>query len=68
MTDERRLIRLPEVLRICGFSRATWYNGIAAGKFPRPIKITPRTSGWRLSDVHALIEKASLQAADGGRA
>lgn len=37
--------------------RTSWYNGIASGRFPQPIKIGPRMSAWRLADIEDLIER-----------
>lgn len=34
-----RLMRLPEVTRICGISTATVYTWAKAGRFPRPIPL-----------------------------
>ena len=39
-------------------SRASWYEGIKAGKYPSALKIgDSRTSAWRVADIRALIEK-----------
>ena len=48
------LWRLPEVLRNVPVSRATLYNWIEQGRFPKPIKIGPRAVAWRSADVLAL--------------
>jgi prophage regulatory protein len=37
-------------------SKSSWWNGVAKGKFPAPIKLGPRTTCWRESDVLALIK------------
>ncbi len=55
------LIKLPDVLQLYPVSRASWYNGIKLGKYPPPIKIGPRSSAWRLSDINKLIEDVGQQ-------
>jgi prophage regulatory protein len=50
------LIKLPDVLQLYPVSRSSWYEGIKLGKYPPPIKIGPRSSAWRLSDINKLIE------------
>jgi prophage regulatory protein len=50
------LIKLPDVLLLYPVSRSSWYQGIKAGKYPPPVKIGPRSSAWRLSDINKLIE------------
>lgn len=37
-------------------SRATWYKGIKEGRFPEPIRISKRASGWRVEDIRSLLE------------
>lgn len=36
-------------------SRARWYVGIKSGKYPKGVSLGERTTGWRKSDIHALI-------------
>jgi prophage regulatory protein len=58
---ELALLRLPQVLAILPISRSTWWDGVKRGRFPAPVRIGPRTTAWRASDIRELI--ASL---DGG--
>ena len=37
-------------------SKSTWWQGVREGRFPLPIKLGPRTTVWRASDVFALID------------
>ena len=55
------LIKLPDVLQLYPVSRSTWYQGIKLGKYPPPIKIGPRSSAWRLSDIYKLIEDVGAE-------
>ena len=48
---ELRLIRLKEVLAICGKSRSSVYEAIKTGNFPAPIKLHGRSSAWIKSEV-----------------
>lgn len=47
--------RLPQVLAAFPVSRSTWWAGVKSGKFPKPVKLGPRTTAWRVSDIRALI-------------
>ncbi len=47
--------RLPQVLAVIPVSKSTWWAGIKAGKFPAPVKLGPRTTAWRVSEIRALI-------------
>jgi len=49
--DREHYLRLPEVLRLTGLSRATLYRKIKAGTFPRQYRIAERCCGWRASEV-----------------
>jgi prophage regulatory protein len=49
------LERLPQVRARCGLSRSEIYRRIAAGDFPRPIKLGERASAWAEHEVTAWI-------------
>ena len=50
-TAELRLIRLREVMAICGMARSTIYAAIKKGSFPAPVKLHGRSSAWIKSEV-----------------
>jgi prophage regulatory protein len=56
MIPNEQLLRLPEVRAKLGLSRSAIYRLVAAGKFPQPLKLTPRTIAWRLSELDSWIE------------
>ena len=45
-------------------SRATWYAGIKAGKYPKPIRLSEGVSVWRVADIDALCHQIEQQAAE----
>jgi prophage regulatory protein len=49
--NEVRLIRLAEVLAICGKSRSSVYESIKKGTFPAPVKLGGRSAAWVKSEV-----------------
>ena len=59
-----KLLRLEAILGsskegiepIIPVSRSTWYRGIQAGRFPKPIKLSPGCSVWRESDIMQLVK------------
>lgn len=51
-------VRLPTVLSVFPVSAASWWNGIRDGKYPKGVKLGPRTTAWRVSDIRNLIESA----------
>ena len=54
---QQSFLRLPDVLRIIPVSKSAWWQGCKSGRFPRPIKLGPRTSAWRASDIAALVSR-----------
>ncbi len=35
-------------------SKSTWYAGVKDGRFPKPIKLGPRTTVWDEEDIDAI--------------
>ncbi len=48
-------VRLPVVIKVLGIGKTTWWSGIRKGRFPKAVKLGPRTSAWRVEDIRALI-------------
>ena len=53
----KRFLRLPEVLERIPVSKSTWWAGIRQGRFPKPVKLSMRTSAWRETDIDALCNQ-----------
>jgi predicted DNA-binding transcriptional regulator AlpA len=45
----------PPVLPIIPVGRSTWWAGVKSGRFPKPIRLGPRMSAWKVEDIQALI-------------
>lgn len=52
-----RFLRLPQVLEVFPVSASRWWAGVAAGEFPKPVKLTERITAWRSEDIDALIKQ-----------
>jgi predicted DNA-binding transcriptional regulator AlpA len=50
-------LRLPQVLALIPVSKSTWWAGCKTGRFPKPVKLGPRTTAWRAEDIAALLER-----------
>jgi prophage regulatory protein len=58
---ETGFVRLTTILAPNGpipVSKSTWWAGIKAGRYPKPVKLGPRITAWRVEDIRALIEQA----------
>jgi len=54
-------LRLNAILAPVGpipVGRSTWWAGVKDGRFPKPVKLSPRVTAWRAEDIRALIENA----------
>ena len=50
-------IRLPEVMKRSGLARSTVLLWVKQKKFPQPIKLSPRVTVWKQSDIQVWIDK-----------
>ena len=50
--DQRRGI--PPLVPV---GRSTWWEGMRTGRYPPSLKLGPRTTVWRVSDIRALIDE-----------
>ncbi|GLQ22938.1 hypothetical protein GCM10007853_08120 [Algimonas ampicilliniresistens] len=56
---ETGLVRLSQILAPAGpipVSKSTWWDGVKSGRFPKPQKLGPRTTVWKVADIRALYE------------
>ena len=56
-----KILRFPAVVERTSICRATIYNLIAAGIFPRPFRVGARAVGWMESDIDAWIESRAAK-------
>ena len=60
-TPANGLMRLSSILGPNGpipVSKSTWWAGVKAGRFPKPIKLGPRITAWRSEDIQELINRS----------
>ncbi len=64
---ETGFLRLPQIIGdptatppqepIIPVSKSTWWTGVKTGRYPKPVKLSPRTTAWKASDIRALVEQ-----------
>ena len=37
--------------------KSTWWAGVKSGIYPQPVKLSARTTAWRVSDILELVER-----------
>ncbi|MCX5827490.1 MAG: transcriptional regulator [Deltaproteobacteria bacterium] len=55
----------PPITPIYPVSKSTWWAGIKAGRYPKPIRISTRVSGWRVEDIRRLIRDSERDVCNG---
>lgn len=55
--DMSDVLRLPDVIRVTGLRRSSIYERVAAGTFPRPIRLSNRAVGWLSNEVRAWVHE-----------
>ena len=65
---ETGFLRLPQIIGDTGASppvpalipvgKSTWWAGVKSGRYPKPIKLGPRVTAWRVEDIRTLIVQA----------
>jgi predicted DNA-binding transcriptional regulator AlpA len=62
-------LRLPQILgnpkagipALIPISRSAWWLGIRNGRYPKPVKLGPRTTVWTVESIRALIATTSQE-------
>jgi predicted DNA-binding transcriptional regulator AlpA len=55
---EDKLLRINQIIPdILPISKTSWWNGVKSGLYPQPVKLGPRTTAWRESDVMKIVSQ-----------
>ena len=54
---QNRILRRPEVEKLVGLSRATIYERMSEGTFPKPLPLGGRLVGWLERDIQDWINQ-----------
>jgi len=49
-------LRIKDILSVFPVSKSTWWAGVKSGRYPKPVKLSPRTSAWKVDDIRKLID------------
>ena len=47
----------PPIPAVIPVSKSTWWAGVKDGRYPKPVKLGPRITAWKVEDIRALIER-----------
>lgn len=45
---------IPPIIPVC---KSSWWNGVRSGRYPKPVKLGPRTTAWKASDIRRVVEQ-----------
>ena len=48
----------PPIPPLIPVKKTCWWEGVKSGRFPKPVKLGPRLTVWRVEDIRAWIAKA----------
>jgi len=37
-------------------SKSSWWAGVKDGRYPKPVKLGPKTTAWKVSDIRNLLD------------
>lgn len=65
LIPETGFLRLPQIIgdpkavppipAIVPVKKTCWWAGVKSGRFPKPVKLGPRVTVWRVEDILALV-------------
>ncbi len=55
MSELDRIIRIPELVHLVGYSRPSIYRLMDSDEFPSAVKLGPQAVGWRMSEIQEWI-------------
>jgi prophage regulatory protein len=53
----------PAIPALVPISKSSWWAGIKTGRYPKPVKLGPHTTAWRVEDIMSLLTKLALEGA-----
>ena len=47
----------PPTPPIIPIGKSTWWAGVKSGRYPQPVKLSRRTTAWKVEDINALLKQ-----------
>ena len=54
----------PAIPALIPVGKTAWYAGVKQGRFPQPVRLSPRLTAWRRKDIQRLIDGTVAAAND----
>ena len=53
---ETGFLRVKQILLFIPISKSSWWAGVAAGRYPKGTKLSPKITVWRAEAIRQLID------------
>ncbi|MGI8423091.1 MAG: helix-turn-helix transcriptional regulator [Chloroflexota bacterium] len=53
---EAGYLRLSQVLQLVPVGKSTWWQWVKDGRAPAAVKLSPRVTAWRASEIRAFLD------------
>lgn len=60
LLPETGFVRLSTVLKLIPIGKSSWWAGVKSGRYPKPVKLSTRTTAWRVEEIRNLINNSNL--------
>lgn len=57
MTESVLLLRLAQVIKICGLKKSSIYDRMKKGTFPKSVRLGPKSVAWRSDELEKWIDE-----------
>jgi len=58
--DKDRLLRIKQIIPdYLPISKASFWAGVKTGRYPKPLKLSERTTCWRESEILAIVRRGA---------
>jgi hypothetical protein len=47
----------PPTPPIIPISKSSWWQGVSSGRYPAPLKLSPKVTVWRVEDIREMIAR-----------
>ncbi len=54
----------PPIPPLYPVSKSTWWAGVRSGRYPKPVKLGPRITAWRVEDILELLRCSGMGSND----
>ena len=52
----------PPIPPVIPVGKSTWWAGVKSGRYPKPVRLSARTTAWRVEDIHQLVKELGAEA------